>query len=206
MGIGDIFNSKRKNPQDTPLSDSASAPYLKPMPIDEAKLLWEQWKYRHVHFWNAFYLVSSVTAIISTLPVIKNSIISMLNWFSLAFPLLGLILGIFSLKVLRSEYERIGAVGDAYETSCWSFGTSRTSPKTDVGPPIWKLIRVPLSIVLLGIPTLALLAVAYVLLSGTGNVATNGYQSIKKQESTKGCLQYDRRPNRHPGSPFRHHR
>jgi hypothetical protein len=138
---------------------------LQPLPSDKAELIWEQWRYRHDFFWKALYTVVVTTALISTLPLFKTDILTSLNWFSLAFPLFGLGFGHFGHTLLEAEYRRLGAVGDAYDTAPWSYGTNKHPPyRTEVGDPVGKLLRPAIRAALLWLPVAAATAVSFVLL------------------------------------------
>lgn len=138
---------------------------LQPMPTEKAKLVWEQWKYRHNFFWKAFYTVTVTTAVVSTIPLFKSDVISSLGAVSLAFPLLGLGLGTFGRSLLDAEYKRLLVVGDSYDTAPWSYGTKRTPPyRTAVGRPVGELLRPAMAAALIGLPIASFLANLLVLL------------------------------------------
>ncbi len=138
---------------------------VEPLPADKADLIWEQWKYRHEFFWKGFYTVTMTTALVSTLPLFKTDIVSTLKWFALAFPLFGLGFGYLGRTLLLAEYKRLGAVGDAYDTAPWSYGTKKEPPyRTNVGKPVGELLRPAMRAVLLWLPIAAAAAIAFVLI------------------------------------------
>ena len=124
-----------------------------PVPEDQAELVWEQWKYRHSFFWKAFYVLTTTVVIISTLPLIKNSILKDLGLLSLSLPIIGLAIGHWGKLLIEAEYKRISVVGDQYSTAPWSYETPRNPPfKTNVGEPIFYFLAPAMRIACYAVP------------------------------------------------------
>jgi hypothetical protein len=134
------------------------------MLLPDATLVWEQWKYRHKFFWSAFYAVVVTTAVIGTVPLFKPDVLTQLRWVSLGFPAIAFGFGSFGLGLLDAEYKRLGAVGDSFVGSPWSWGAPRNPPyRTDVGPPLGRMLTPALRAGLLGIPVAAALTIVFAL-------------------------------------------
>jgi hypothetical protein len=95
------MNSDRKETSQTPGKDTE---------IEKAKLLWDEYKYRHEHCWKLVFQITAAVVIISIIPYIKVDIATSLRYWIVSLPALGTVLTLFSMCRLRRELHILGKI------------------------------------------------------------------------------------------------
>jgi hypothetical protein len=75
-----------------------------------AKLLWEEWSYRHELFWRSLYRWGGATVAVSIVPYVNPDLIKDLGVVVLVFPFLSFSISIFAAWHLSAEYARLTKV------------------------------------------------------------------------------------------------
>jgi hypothetical protein len=70
---------------------------------------WEQWKYHHEFFWNSFYRLAAVIAVLSVAPFLKPELFDPFPIVAFLFPALTAVCGWFGLLHLRSSALQVTA-------------------------------------------------------------------------------------------------
>jgi len=84
------LDSETKNPKDPP-------------DIEPAKLIWDEYKYRHEHVWKLIFQITIAVVVISIIPYSQVHISEKLKEWVVLLPLVGFALTVFGLVRLNSE-------------------------------------------------------------------------------------------------------
>jgi uncharacterized membrane protein AbrB (regulator of aidB expression) len=79
-------------------------------PVEAAKLLFEEFKYLHNQFWEAFYKFGLIIVTVNIIPYIKPDIIKVLQSKIVIFPVTGLLITLVASWILVARYQRISKV------------------------------------------------------------------------------------------------
>lgn len=83
-------NTRHKNPNED-------------IPVEEAKLLWDEYKYRHELCWRLIFQITTAVVALLVIPYIQSNITELVGLWILALPLLAIILVAFSISRLKRE-------------------------------------------------------------------------------------------------------
>jgi hypothetical protein len=83
-------------------------------PGEGASLLWEEWKYRHDLFWQAFYRWGTAAVVVSVVPYVQPRLVDDLGSVVLVFPALAALLAVGASWHLFAEYARLLRVTARY--------------------------------------------------------------------------------------------
>lgn len=75
--------------------------------IEMVKIYWEEFKYRHDHYWKSFFKFSFAILFLLILPYAYKEKLDSLGELKILIPILSCILSIVSAWLLAAEYERI---------------------------------------------------------------------------------------------------
>jgi len=73
------------------------------IPVEEAKLLWDEYKYRHELCWRLIFQITTAVVAILIIPYIRPNITDLVGLWILVLPLLAVILVVFSISRLKRE-------------------------------------------------------------------------------------------------------
>jgi hypothetical protein len=73
------------------------------IPVEEAKLLWDEYKYRHELCWRLIFQITTAVVALLVIPYIQPTITNLVGLWILALPLLAIILVAFSISRLKRE-------------------------------------------------------------------------------------------------------
>jgi hypothetical protein len=71
--------------------------------VEEANLLWDEYKYRHELCWRLIIQITTAVVAILIIPYIRPNITDLVGLWILALPLLAVILVVFSISRLKRE-------------------------------------------------------------------------------------------------------
>jgi hypothetical protein len=94
----------------TQLSDDDGRKYE----LERAKLLWDEYKYRHEHCWRTVFQLTTAIVILSVIPYVHKDVVMVLTWGILALPILSLALALFSLFLMNRELDSLRKIKDEY--------------------------------------------------------------------------------------------
>jgi hypothetical protein len=94
----------------TQLSDD----YVRNYELERAKLLWDEYKYRHEYCWRTVFQLTTAIVILSVIPYVHKDIVMILTWGILALPVLSLALALFSLFLMNRELDSLRKIKDEY--------------------------------------------------------------------------------------------
>ena len=80
--------------------------------IEMAKLYWEEYKYRHEHYWKSFFKFSYAIIFLLVIPYLHPDKIIQLAHYIKLFPTAAALLSIAAAWVLAAEYERIAVTSE----------------------------------------------------------------------------------------------
>ena len=83
--------------------------------IEMVKIYWEEFKYRHDHYWKSFFKFSFAILFLLVLPFMYPEKISKFGKLQLIIPILSMILSLASAWLLASEYERIKVANQKFQ-------------------------------------------------------------------------------------------
>ncbi|KJZ08922.1 hypothetical protein TW85_23095 [Marinomonas sp. S3726] len=75
--------------------------------IEMVKIYWEEFKYRHDHYWKSFFKFSFAILFLLILPYAYKEKLDSLGDLKILVPILSCVLSIVSAWLLAAEYERI---------------------------------------------------------------------------------------------------
>lgn len=130
---------------------------------EAAKLLWDEWKYRHSIFWNSLYRWGIAVVTISLVPYVKTDIIETLGLLVLAFPVVSALFSIVAAWHLAAEYYRLQLVRRRYLELLAPY-TPYAATKTLLA---WSIGSAVTYVFLYGLTSLSLIN-AYLLLERAG--------------------------------------
>jgi len=74
------------------------------------KLRWDEFKYRHTHYWGLFFRFSFAVLFLLAIPYIYPDEIKQLSAYIMLFPLAGILVCLIAAWLLAAEYERLRQV------------------------------------------------------------------------------------------------
>ena len=83
--------------------------------LEWAKMLWDEWKYRHDRFWRSLFRFASAVIIVSIVPYVKPELIEKLGNVIVVFPVLAILISLGACWLLAAEYQRLRMVGKRYD-------------------------------------------------------------------------------------------
>lgn len=78
--------------------------------LEKAKLIWDEYKYRHEHCWKLIFQITAAVVAVSVIPFTNNEIASSLRYWIVALPALGFALTIFSMPRMSSELDLLDKI------------------------------------------------------------------------------------------------
>lgn len=94
-------NTRHKNPNED-------------IPVEEAKLLWDEYKYRHELCWRLIFQITTAVVALLVIPYIQSNITELVGLWILALPVLAIILVVFSISRLKRELEILEEIRNAH--------------------------------------------------------------------------------------------
>ncbi|TVO70025.1 hypothetical protein [Sedimenticola selenatireducens] len=80
------------------------------------KVLWDEFKYRHEHYWRSFYKIGFLLLFLLSIPYITpKDFILPPEWFFNLMPIYSLALSIIATWLLWQEHKRVDAAHDKYK-------------------------------------------------------------------------------------------
>lgn len=73
--------------------------------IESAKLIWDEYKYRHEHCWKLIFQITVAVVVVSIIPYTQAHIGERLREWIVILPLVGVALTLFGLQRLNSEMD-----------------------------------------------------------------------------------------------------
>ena len=73
--------------------------------LEELKLLWEEYKYRHDLVWRVIFQLTAAIVILSVIPYVSKDVAQVLKWGILSLPLLSLALTVLGFFLIRNELD-----------------------------------------------------------------------------------------------------
>lgn len=90
--------------------------------LNEAQLLWEEYKYRHDLIWQRTFTFTTAIILISILPYVQKEVVLVLRWWILIAPVLAVCLAAFGLAVMLNElriFSKIKCVYRGYQNALY---------------------------------------------------------------------------------------
>jgi Mn2+/Fe2+ NRAMP family transporter len=82
--------------------------------LDEAKFLWDEYRYRHDLCWRLIFQITTAVVAILIVPYIQPTITKSVGLWIVALPFLAFILVLFSMSRMMRELEILGKVRTAH--------------------------------------------------------------------------------------------
>lgn len=82
--------------------------------LECARLLWDQYKYRHGHCWRVVFQLTTAVVILSVIPYLHKDIVQVLRWGILALPILSIVLAGFSFYLMYHELTALQKIKEKY--------------------------------------------------------------------------------------------
>jgi hypothetical protein len=80
------------------------------MKLEKAKLIWDEYKYRHEHCWKLIFQITAAVVALSVIPFTKDEITTSLGYWIVALPALGFALTLFSLRRMSHELDLLDKI------------------------------------------------------------------------------------------------
>ena len=71
--------------------------------FEKAKLVWDEYKYRHEHCWKLIFQITAAVVIVSVVPYTDETIARKLGYWTVLLPSLGIALALFSIRRIYKE-------------------------------------------------------------------------------------------------------
>lgn len=71
--------------------------------LEKARLIWDEYKYRHDHVWKLIFQVTTAVVALTVIPFTKPDIANILGAWTVALPLMGFALTLFALARITNE-------------------------------------------------------------------------------------------------------
>ena len=78
--------------------------------LEKAKLIWDEYKYRHEHCWKLIFQLTAAVVAVSVIPFTNDEIAKSLRYWIVALPALGFALILFSLPRMRNELDLLDMI------------------------------------------------------------------------------------------------
>ena len=78
--------------------------------LEKAKLIWDEYKYRHEHCWKLIFQITAAVVALSVIPFTKDEIATSLGYWIVALPALGFALTLFSLRRMSHELDLLDKI------------------------------------------------------------------------------------------------
>ena len=78
--------------------------------LEKAKLIWDEYKYRHEHCWKLIFQITTAVVALSVIPFTNDEIATSLGYWIVALPALGLALTLFSLRRMSNELDLLDKI------------------------------------------------------------------------------------------------
>jgi hypothetical protein len=78
--------------------------------LEKAKLIWDEYKYRHEHCWKLIFQITTAVVALSVIPFTNDEIATSLGYWIVALPALGFALTIFSLRRMSNELDLLDKI------------------------------------------------------------------------------------------------
>ena len=78
--------------------------------LEKAKLIWDEYKYRHEHCWKLVFQITTAVVAVSVIPFTDNAIAISLRYWIVALPALGFVLTLFSLPRMSNELDLLDKI------------------------------------------------------------------------------------------------
>ena len=82
--------------------------------LDEARFLWDEYRYRHEHCWNLVFKITAAVVAILIVPYVKPEITQAVGRLIMALPVTALALVLFSYYRLERELDVLAKVKNAH--------------------------------------------------------------------------------------------
>ena len=73
--------------------------------LEKAKLIWDEYKYRHEHCWKLIFQITAAVVAVSIIPFTNVEIATSLRYWIVTLPALGFALTLFSLPRMSNELD-----------------------------------------------------------------------------------------------------
>jgi hypothetical protein len=91
-----------------------TAEHLSAEQIEMAKLYWEEFSYRHAHYWNTFFRFAFAVLFMLAFPFVHPEELQRFNRYTALFPMIAILLSLAASWLLAAEYARIRATYQKY--------------------------------------------------------------------------------------------
>jgi hypothetical protein len=78
--------------------------------LEKAKLIWDEYKYRHEHCWKLIFQITAAVVAVSIIPFTNVEIATSLRYWIVALPALGFALILFSLPRMNNELDLLDKI------------------------------------------------------------------------------------------------
>jgi hypothetical protein len=78
--------------------------------LEKAKLIWDEYKYRHEHCWKLIFQITAAVVAVSVIPFTNTEVARSLRYWIVALPSLGLALILFSMPRMSSELDLLDKI------------------------------------------------------------------------------------------------
>ena len=78
--------------------------------LEKAKLIWDEYKYRHEHCWKLIFQITAAVVALSVIPFTNDEIATSLDYWIIALPALGFALTLFSLRRMSHELDLLDKI------------------------------------------------------------------------------------------------
>jgi len=78
--------------------------------LEKAKLIWDEYKYRHEHCWKLIFQITTAVVALSVIPFTNDEIATSLGYWIVALPALGFALTLFSLRRMSNELDLLDKI------------------------------------------------------------------------------------------------
>jgi hypothetical protein len=82
--------------------------------VEMAKLYWEEFSYRHAHYWSMFFRFAFAILFMLAFPFIHPEEVQYFKRYTAIFPMIAILLSLAASWLLAAEYERIRATYQKY--------------------------------------------------------------------------------------------
>jgi hypothetical protein len=78
--------------------------------VEAAKLLLDEWKFRHQHLWDSLRRYGLAAVIVSIVPYVKPDLVTRLDIYVMVFPVVGYLVSLAAIWLFAAEYYRLRPV------------------------------------------------------------------------------------------------
>jgi hypothetical protein len=80
------------------------------MSLEKAKLIWDEYKYRHEHCWKLIFQITAAVVALAVIPFTNVEVANSLGYWIVALPALGFALTLFSMRRMSKELDLLDMV------------------------------------------------------------------------------------------------